>query len=138
MLAVISLNCLLAVLVSYMALGLWRWRCQLQQLTAQLHSMTIAPKQVGYAITLKRVQLAEARLGLARLQQRSQQARQTLQLVKLLRLLLLYRSVGRSVDRSVGRSVGSRALLPGPLLLKGKGASTKTGEKEQRNKGEHS
>lgn len=106
MLTVIILNGLLAVLVSGLAIGLWKWRCQLQQLTAKLHhmtgSMTVSPKQVGYGITRRRVQLAETRLGLARLQQRSQQMQQALRLLKLLRLLSLY------------AAIGARALLPGP------------------------
>jgi len=100
MLAVIIINCLLAGLIGGLAIGLWRWRCQLQQLTARLRSVSRSPKQLGYGITLRRVQLAETRLGLVQLKQRSHQASQALRLLKLLRLVAIY------------RAVGAQALLP--------------------------
>lgn len=94
MLTVIVINCLLAALVSGLAIGLWRWRCQLQQLANRLQQASVSPKQMGYSFMLRRVQLAETRLGLARLQQRSQQGKQALQLLKLLRLLWIYQATG--------------------------------------------
>lgn len=104
MLAVIVINCLLAGWVCYLAVGLWKWRCQLLKLAAKLEQVSISPKQLGYAITLRRVHLAETRLGLAKLQQQSHRAQQFLRLLKLLRLLLLYRTLGF-------RKVGTRNLF---------------------------
>ena len=98
MLSVIGLNCLLAVLTGWLAYRLWRWRCWLTQLTSWLRHTASAPLctgDLGYAIALKRVQLAEARLGIAQWQLRSRQTRQILQFAKFLRLLLLYRAVRR-------------------------------------------
>ena len=103
MVTVVIINCLLAGLIGCLAVGLWRWCLQLRQLTAKLQRVSVSPRQLGYSITLGRVQLAETRLELARLQQRSHQVQQGLRLIKLLRLLLIY------------RAVGTRALLPGDL-----------------------
>ncbi len=99
MLSVICFNCLLAVLMGWLAYRLWQWRCRrLTQLTVWLRhgaSVSAYRGELGYAIALKRVQLAEARLGLARWQLRSRQARQVLRFVRFLRLLLLYRAAQR-------------------------------------------
>lgn len=94
MLSVIGLNCLTAVLIGWLAYRLWRWRCELAQVTAWLNT-GLAPQQMGYAIALKRAQLAETRLELTRLQLRSKQIRQIAQFIKFLRLLLLYRAARR-------------------------------------------
>lgn len=93
-LSVVCLNCLLAVLTGWLTYRLWRWRCKLIQVTAWLNT-GLAPQQMGYAITLKRAQLAETRLELAHLQLRSKQIRQIAQFIKFLRLLLLYRAARR-------------------------------------------
>lgn len=98
MLSVICLNCLLAVLTGWLAYRLWQWRCQLTQLTAWLQhtaSTSLYRGELGYAIALKRVQLSEARLGVAQWQLRSKQTRQVLRFAKFLRLLLLYRAARR-------------------------------------------
>ncbi len=94
MLSVVCLNCLLAVLISWLAYRLWQWRCQLIQVTAWLNTRS-APQQMSYAIAFKRAQLAGTRLELARLQLRSKQIRQIAQFIKFLRLLLLYRATRR-------------------------------------------
>ncbi len=93
MLAVIAFNCSLAVLVSGFAIYLWRWRTWLQQLTARAQTASLSPQTIGYALTLQRLRLVETRLGVAKVEMRSRQVRQGLQLIQLLRILLIYRRI---------------------------------------------
>lgn len=101
MVSVICLNCLLAVLVCWLAKVLWQWRCAITQLTRQLQSYepnaSTTPQQVGYALMQRRAQITEMRLGvaqgMAQWQQRSRQIRQTLQLIRILRTVLAYRNL---------------------------------------------
>ncbi|MEL6469109.1 MAG: hypothetical protein AAFQ74_05235 [Cyanobacteria bacterium J06623_4] len=95
---VIALNCLIAALVFALSYLLWRGRCRLARLVAVLESFRLVPGQVGYAVVLQRAQLAETRLGLVTLRRRSQQMQQVLRLIKLLRVVLLYRA-GRRIRR---------------------------------------
>jgi len=99
MLWVIGLNGLLAGLVMWLAYKLWHWRARLVKLNAGLASLaisqTVAQRQVGYAAVQQRVWLAETRLEVAKWQLRSQQVKQLLRLVRLLRRLLLYRAMQR-------------------------------------------
>lgn len=92
----IALNCLLAALVCWLTLGLWRWRCAIARMNQALQSqevaLSIAPKQAGYELALKRMQIAETRLNLAQWQRRSRQIQKTLQLIRGLRTLMLMRS----------------------------------------------
>ncbi|MEO0769317.1 MAG: hypothetical protein AAFY72_07770 [Cyanobacteria bacterium J06649_4] len=94
----VALNCLLAVLVVALAYGLWRWRCQLVQLADWLEQVEprvgLSPKQVGYGLALKRVEIAQTRLEVAKLQKRSHQIHQLVRLLRLLRTLMLYRAGG--------------------------------------------
>ena len=94
--AVVALNCLLAMLVCRLALGLWRWRRAIAKLTYELQShelaMNLAPNQVGYALAQRRMQIVETRLSLAVWQQRSRQTQQIIKLIRGLQTLLLLRS----------------------------------------------
>ncbi len=93
-LIVVGSNCLLAALVLAAAVGLWRWRCDLAQLTDWLGLQTSlqsvpAARQLGLALMVRRSHLIETRLGLARLMLISRQATQlSSQLSSLVRLLL--------------------------------------------------
>lgn len=91
---VIGLNGLLAIGVLLLARQLWRWRSRLESLTTSLEAIELIPGETSYALTLRRVQLVEARLGVARFQLRSRQLQH--QLKQLLRLLWLLRLVLRS------------------------------------------
>lgn len=101
MVSVICLNCLLAVLVCWLAKVLWQWRCAIAQLTRQLQSYepnaSTTPQQVGYALMQRRAQIAEMRLGIAQgmvqWQQRSRQIKQAWQLIQILRTVLTYRNL---------------------------------------------
>ncbi len=101
--AVVTLNCLLAALVCRLALGLWRWRGAIAQLTCELQSheltMNLAPKQLGYALAQRRMQIVETRLSLAVWQQRSRQVQQLIKLIRGLQTLLLLRSGKTSFRR---------------------------------------
>ncbi len=106
--AVVILNGLLAALVCRLALGLWQWRCAIARLTQTLQTheiaLNLAPKQAGYALAQRRMQIVETRLSLAMWQQRSRQIQQllqlTLQLTKGLRTLRLIRARKTSFRRS--------------------------------------
>jgi len=93
---VVVLNCLLAGVILALAYGLWGYKRQLQRLSAQLYVMAqtggLGSKQLGYALTLRRVQLAATRLEMARWQQRSRQVSQVVGLVRLVQTVLLYRA----------------------------------------------
>ncbi|MEL6160547.1 MAG: hypothetical protein AAGJ95_07855 [Cyanobacteria bacterium J06554_11] len=97
---VIVLNCLIAALMFALTYLLWCGRCRLARLVAVLDAFRLGPSQMGYAVVQRRVQLAETRLGLVRLRQRSQQFQQIVRLVKLLRVVMLYRLGQR---RRIGR-----------------------------------
>jgi hypothetical protein len=105
MLIAICLNALLATLVLGLAHKLWQWRCGLTHLTAWLEMAELArtggqsPQQIGYAAALKRAQLIEMRLTLVRLKWLSVQIRQLSGLVKVLRIVLLYRAGPRLLRR---------------------------------------
>lgn len=92
------LNSLIALGVCWLAYGLWQWRARIVVFHSWLQSTDNTarntPQEMGYALTLQRVQLTQLRLGLARWQLRSRQLRQLFKLLKLLRTLLIYR-VGR-------------------------------------------
>ena len=92
---VIGLNTFLAIGVLALARQLWRWRSGLVQLTLSLQSVNVVPGEMGYALMFRRVQLVEARLGVAQFQRRSRQLKQLLQLLSLLRIILRYGSGGR-------------------------------------------
>lgn len=102
---VVGLNSLIAVGVFCAAYFLWRWKQQLRELSGWLREVDLGPQRLRYAITLQRVQLAQQRLEVARWQRRSQQLREFIQLVQLLRLMVLIRSgrysliTGRVVKR---------------------------------------
>ncbi|MEL6814086.1 MAG: hypothetical protein AAFP03_04635 [Cyanobacteria bacterium J06598_3] len=93
---VITLNSLIALGVCWLAYGLWQWRQGLIVVNSWLQSKDATarntPQEIGYALTLRRVQLTQLRLGLAQWQLRSRQLRQLLGLLKLLRTLLIYRA----------------------------------------------
>lgn len=94
--SVIGLNCLLAGLVFWLAYRLWRWRCQLAQLNAErvdswLQAAELPPQQMGYALMLSRAHLVQTRLSVAQVRLRSRQVHQIFQLIRLLRIVLLYR-----------------------------------------------
>lgn len=93
---VIALNSLIALGVCWLAYGLWQWRHRLIVFNSWLQSTDTtarnAPRQMGYSLTLQRVQLTQVRLGLAQWQLRSRQFRQLLKLLQLLRTLLIYRA----------------------------------------------
>lgn len=99
-LLVVAANCLLAGLVLWLAIVLWRWRCELSRLTDWLQSVNAdssaasAPQRMGLALMVRRSQLIETRLGLARLQLLSHRLSQLLGLVRWLIL------VGRWYRRS--------------------------------------
>ncbi|MEM8502046.1 MAG: hypothetical protein AAF716_02710 [Cyanobacteria bacterium P01_D01_bin.1] len=84
---VVVVNCVLAGLVLWLAVGLWRWRGDLVRLTDWLRlldatrSVATASSQVGLALVVRRSQLMETRLSLARLQLISRQLDQLLRLV---------------------------------------------------------
>ena len=94
-LLVVIINCLLAALVLWLTAVLWRWRCELVRLTGWLrshsaaNSVAVKSQQMGLALTLRRSQLIEAKLGLTRLQLMSRQ------LSQLLRLLSWLIQIGR-------------------------------------------
>ncbi|MEO1791509.1 MAG: hypothetical protein AAFR25_04695 [Cyanobacteria bacterium J06629_19] len=90
MLTVIICNCLIALLITYLAVGLWKWRTGLQQLTHRLQNISLSPRELSYVLTLRRLQLVETRLGMAKIKLRSRQVRQGLRLIQLLRILLAY------------------------------------------------
>ena len=105
MITVIGVNCMIASLVCLAASKLWRWRQNLQQLThsleASLEAFNLAPGEWRYALTYQRLNLAQTRFALARLQQRSHQIHQAWQLFKLIQTAaLLYRS-GYPAKRAV-------------------------------------
>lgn len=104
MVIAITLNCLLAVLVCWLTSRLWQWRCALTHVNQALQNhkttLNLAPKQAGYAIALRRMQLIETRLSLAQWQQRSRQLQQTLQLIRGLQTIVLMRSRRQSFHRS--------------------------------------
>ncbi len=93
------LNCLLAGAILALAYGLWGYKRQLQQLSDLLHEVAqkgeLGPKRLGYALTLRRVQLAATRLEMARWQQRSRQVAQIVGLVRVVQTVLLYRARGK-------------------------------------------
>ncbi|MGB7485290.1 MAG: hypothetical protein WA783_05010 [Phormidesmis sp.] len=93
---VVVFNCLLAGAIFALAYGLWGYKRQLQRLSGQLYAMAqtggLGSKQLGYTLTLRRVQLAATRLEMARWQQRSQQVAQVVGLVRLIQTVLLYRA----------------------------------------------
>ncbi len=95
----ICLNLLLAVLIIWLAYGLWQWRCGLARLNQQLQSheieMSLAPKQASYELTRRRFQLVAARLQLGQWQHRSRQVQQTLRLIQLLRTVVVLRNSRR-------------------------------------------
>ena len=94
MLIVICLNCLLAALVGWLTYRLWGCRRYLTRLSALLQSPDLSSQwapQMSYQLALKRAQIAETRLGVARWQRRSQQIRQVLQVIAYLQMLLRYR-----------------------------------------------
>ena len=104
MIAVVVFNGLLAVVVCLLALELWRWRCAIAKITRELQvhesALTLAPKQIGYALAQQRMQVVQTRLNLTVWQQRSRQLQQLLQLARGLRALLLVRSGKTIVHRS--------------------------------------
>lgn len=93
---VIVLNGLIALGVCWLAYGLWQWRQGLIGFNRWLQSTgntaRRTPQEMGYALTLQRVQLTQVRLQLSRWQLRSRQFRQLLKLLQLLRTLLIYRA----------------------------------------------
>ncbi|MGB3300091.1 MAG: hypothetical protein WBA76_17650 [Phormidesmis sp.] len=109
--SVICLNCLLAVLMCWLARALWRWRCAISRLTHQLQSYepraSLMPRQTGYVLTRRRSQIAELRLGMAwgraQWQMRSHQAKQLFQLVQLVRALQTGALQTRLSDRTITR-----------------------------------
>lgn len=86
LLLVMAANCLLAGGGLWLAVMLWRWRCDLMRLTDWLrslnatHTVATTSGQMGLALTIRRSQLIAARLGLARLQLASRQLDQLLNL----------------------------------------------------------
>lgn len=107
MLAVVVLNGILAGFVLVLAWGLWRWRCGLVQLNANLAVLARSPNSVRNATMQRRLQLAEARLAVTRWQLRSQQAKQLVNLVNLLRRLLFYSAMQRRGTRKRSGKKGS-------------------------------
>ncbi|MEL6937567.1 MAG: hypothetical protein AAFO84_00060 [Cyanobacteria bacterium J06598_1] len=97
---VIAINLLMAGLVGVLTCGLWHWKQEIAQITAQLERVSLNPQAVRYGLTLRRVQLAEVRLGVSQWQMRSRQFKQTLQLIQIIRFILLFRkNKGRSLRR---------------------------------------
>ncbi|MGC1307391.1 MAG: hypothetical protein WA885_09195 [Phormidesmis sp.] len=94
--SVISLNCLLAGGVLWLAYRLWQWRCELAQLTAWLQNIELMPKEAGYALVLGRSHIAQTRLMVALWQRRSQQIQQGIRALLLLRSVQRYRRRGGS------------------------------------------
>ncbi|MGB3786959.1 MAG: hypothetical protein WA949_03045 [Phormidesmis sp.] len=91
-LIVFGSNCLLAGIVLAMTVRLWRWRCDLAQMTDWLRtsprSVPATAQQLGLTLMVRRSQLVETRLGLAQLMLMSRQATQlSRQLLSLIRLL---------------------------------------------------
>lgn len=99
MVIAICLNCLLAVFISWLAWGLWQWRCALAQVNRQWQiyeiEMSLAPKQASYDLARRRFQLVAARLRVGQWQQRSRQIQQILQLVQFLRTVVVLRNSRR-------------------------------------------
>ncbi len=93
---VVVLNFLLAGAIFALAYALWGYRRRLRQLSdwLRVHERQVAlgPKQLGYALTLGRVQLAATRLQTARWQQRSHQVAQVMGLVRVMQTILLYQT----------------------------------------------
>lgn len=117
MISVICLNCLLAVLVCWLARLLWRWRCAISRLTHQLQSYepnaSLMPRQTGYALTRRRSQVAELRLdmalGMAQWQMRSRQISQLIQLMRVLQMTLGYSAfIRRHSSKKLKPSIDSR------------------------------
>ena len=111
---VIGSNCLLAGLVLMMATKLWRWRSELVRLTVWLRLMAIedgddsnagssaaiATRRMGLALMMKRSNIAETRLKIARLKLVSHQVNQ---LLTLARLLIVVSRRRRQTSRAVRR-----------------------------------
>lgn len=116
-LIVIGLSVLLIAGVLWLAKRLWRWRAQLVLLNQQIERQPLegltsgplshlshqapqtrasqrVPREIGYELMLRRSQIAQTRLDVARWQLRSRQIRQVLQFLRLMRSLWLYR-IGR-------------------------------------------
>ena len=93
---VVIINCSVAAFVLMLAYRLWHWRAQLSQLGNWLEQLEetaqLSPQQAGYSITLKRIEIAATRLEVAKFQRRSQQLHSIIQLFRLLRSLMLYRT----------------------------------------------
>ncbi len=91
MIVAVSLNVMIAASVGWLAYRLWRWRNHLILLTHVLRQASVSPQAVRYSLMLKRAQIAQARLSLARIQARSQQVIHMLKLIRILQTVLLYR-----------------------------------------------
>ncbi|MEM9091424.1 MAG: hypothetical protein AAGC93_22130 [Cyanobacteria bacterium P01_F01_bin.53] len=95
---VIGLNSLLALGVCWLTHGLWQWRRGLINFNSWLQSAQQSsqdkPQQMGYDLIVKRAQIAQTRLDLARWRLRSRRLHQVIQLISLFRSLLLYRRIG--------------------------------------------
>ena len=91
MIVVACLNAMMAAAVCWLAYRLWRWRDRLILLNQTLSKTSLSPQAAGYRLTIHRAQIAQARLGFAQMQTRSQQLVQTLRLIRMLQTILLYR-----------------------------------------------
>lgn len=89
----------LALIILWLALGMWRWRSQLQLLTVWLEQQHLSPQQMGYAIALQRAQVVSARLSIAQWQLLTRQLAQWVKLLRLLRWILIYRMRKRALSK---------------------------------------
>lgn len=95
MIVALCLNVVVAAAICWLTYALWQWRQHLvlfnQILNQASQQLFLSPQTTSYHLTLKRAQIAEARLSAAQIQVRSRQLVQIIKLIRMLQTIFLYR-----------------------------------------------